>query len=385
MTPTAPPLNRADLLLLVVNTVVGAGVIALPGRAYAAAGDGVYAALAMALVAALTIAASFAVLSRRFEGAGGPYLYTRGIWGLRAGQVIGWSLVFTRLLATATSVRVCAELVATALWREAPQPLLVALLALTFSAVARAGIVLPIRLSNAVGILKLLLIIAIAAAAMSHAMRATALIQPAPQAAHCSQAVLIWFYAFTGFEGSTILAAEARRAGRDLPVALIGGLVAAALLYAALTVASLALVPSLASQSQPVVVLAGTVAPVLAPVVGMLLIVVVIATLPSQFAIAPRLVSAMASDAAAPPMFLPATDGVSRLAVIVYGCGVLAAALAFDLTQLVIASSAVRLISYAVCCAGLVKVSIARQEQAIGLLGGIGALCSITLIYTSIL
>lgn len=384
MTPIRPQLNRVDLLLLVVNTVIGAGVIALPGRAYAAAGDGVYAALAMALVAALTIAASFALLSRRFEGAGGPYLYTRRIWGFRAGKVIGWSLVLTRLLATATSLRVCGEVVAAAIWRGAPQPLLVAMLALTFSAVALAGIVLPIRMSNAVGILKLLLLTAIAAAAMAHAMRATAAAQLAPQAPNFSQAVLIWFYAFTGFEGSTILAAEARRPGRDLPIALIGGLVAAALLYAALTVASLALVPSLASQSQPIVVLTGTVAPVLAPAVGLLLIIVVIATLPSQFAIAPRLIGAMASDGAAPTIFLPAAGGVSRLAVIFYGCVVLAAALAFDLTQLVVASAAVRLISYAVCCAGLIKVSIARQEQAVGVIGGIGALCSIALICASI-
>ncbi|MFX8164740.1 hypothetical protein ABTL04_20645, partial [Acinetobacter baumannii] len=76
--------------------------------------------------------------------------------------------------------------------------------------------------------------------------------------------------------------------------------------------------------------------------------------------------------------------GVSRLAVIFYGCVVLAAALAFDLTQLVVASAAVRLISYAVCCAGLIKVSIARQEQAVGVIGGIGALCSIALICASI-
>ena len=152
-----------------------------------------------------------------------------------------------------------------------------------------------------------------------------------------------------------------------------------------LTAACIALVPSLASQAQPIVVLAENVAPDMASAVGLLLIIVVVATLPSQFAIAPRLVSAMAAEQATPRLFRAGDSGVSRHAVIVYGFGVLSAALLIDLTHLVVASSAVRQIAYAASCLGLCKIGYLRREYGRIALGSIASMLSVGLLLAGLL
>lgn len=372
-------LGRGDLLLLVVNVVVGAGVVALPGRAYAASGSLIYVALGTALASALVIAGAFAVLARRFEGPGGPYLYAVRIWGHGPGAVVGWSLTLTRLLAAATSLKVCAEAIVTTGWSAAPQTAMIPALGLTCAGVALYGLALPIRLSNAVGLVKLLALGAIAALGLWCIARGPDVGQAPVATPHLAHAVLIWFYAFTGFESGTILAADARQPRRDLPFGMIAGLAMAGLLYGALTATSVSQVPTLASQAQPIVAFANVAAPAAGPIMGALLVLLVGATLPAQFAIAPRLISALAAERAAPAWLLAGQDGVSRPAVVLYAGGALAAALFGDITQLIVLSAGVRLLAYAVCCAGLGKLGLERGHRAEALLGATGALLSAAL------
>src|SRR5947209_9482117 len=96
----APTLRRAlgrwDLTAIGVNQVIG-GAIFLTGSQVAAQ-IGAWSPLGFLLMglASLTIALCFAEVGSRFEGTGGPYLYTRAAFGRFAAFEVGWMQWFTR-------------------------------------------------------------------------------------------------------------------------------------------------------------------------------------------------------------------------------------------------------------------------------------------------
>ncbi len=101
VTPKSTPtlrraLGRWDLTAIGVNQVIG-GAIFLTGSQVAAQ-VGAWSPLAFLLmgVASLTIAVCFAEVGSRFEGTGGPYLYTRAAFGRFAAFEVGWMQWFTR-------------------------------------------------------------------------------------------------------------------------------------------------------------------------------------------------------------------------------------------------------------------------------------------------
>lgn len=347
-------LGRADLVLMVVNTVVGAGIVALPGRAYALSGGYAFVALAVAAAAAMAIALTFARLAVRFHGAGGPYLYVTRTFGPGAGFGILALLVPTRLLATAVSLNILIEALGIV---GAARPVAIAGVAVTMTALALTGIFLPIRLSNLMGALKIMLFAGLAVAGLSAFVAGvpTQLQPPATGPLHVGAAVLMWFYALSGFESPTILAAESRNPVRDLPVALVGGLATASLLYAGLLITCVAYTPALAMSSGPLLHLDGVFAPRFAPFLALAFASLVIATLPSQFAVAPRLLASAAADHGLRLLF-PDHSGISAVAILL--CSSLAVMLSvLDLTTLIISSGLVRLASYAACSLGLLRVA----------------------------
>ena len=59
-------------------------------------------------VASMLIALSFAEVGSRFDGTGGPYLYTRAAFGRFAAFEVGWMLWFTRAASWAPVINVLA-------------------------------------------------------------------------------------------------------------------------------------------------------------------------------------------------------------------------------------------------------------------------------------
>jgi len=88
---------RWDLLALMVNGIIGAGIFGLPSKVFAlTAGYSLLAFAACALLSAL-IVLCFAEVASRFEGTGGPYVYARAALGPVVGFEVGWLLWLARL------------------------------------------------------------------------------------------------------------------------------------------------------------------------------------------------------------------------------------------------------------------------------------------------
>src|SRR5436190_13778635 len=90
-------IRKWDLVALVLNIVIGAGIFGLPARAFALAGVYSLAAYVVCAVPILFIVLCFAEVSSRFKETGGLYLYAREAFGPLVGFEIGWLSWLTRV------------------------------------------------------------------------------------------------------------------------------------------------------------------------------------------------------------------------------------------------------------------------------------------------
>src|SRR5206468_2350701 len=92
--PSSPAVRRSlglfDAVCVGVNGIVGGGVFAFPAQAAALLGPGSIVAVLFCALLCLPIASVFADLGRRFDRAGGPYLYARTAFGADIGFAVGW-------------------------------------------------------------------------------------------------------------------------------------------------------------------------------------------------------------------------------------------------------------------------------------------------------
>jgi len=93
-TPTAHRFGLPTATALVVGTVIGTGVFALPS-ALAPYGPISLVAFVLVTIGALALALALGALSKRVPGSGGPYVYARDAFGDFAGFLNAWSYWIT--------------------------------------------------------------------------------------------------------------------------------------------------------------------------------------------------------------------------------------------------------------------------------------------------
>lgn len=82
-----------------VGAIVGGGILALAGVAYAATGPGAIVAFALNGVIAVLTALSFAEMSAAFPESGGTYAFAKKVLNVRAAFTIGWIVWFASIVA----------------------------------------------------------------------------------------------------------------------------------------------------------------------------------------------------------------------------------------------------------------------------------------------
>jgi basic amino acid/polyamine antiporter, APA family len=109
---SAPELRRElgkwDLAAIGINQVIGSAVFILPSQVAAQLGNWSPLAFLAVGLASLLVALCFAEVGSRFEGTGGPYLYTRAAFGRFIAFEVGWMQWFTRVTGQAAVVNAIA-------------------------------------------------------------------------------------------------------------------------------------------------------------------------------------------------------------------------------------------------------------------------------------
>ena len=105
----------AGAAILVLNSVIGSGIFALPGRVAPAAGAASPWLFLVIGFLVITIVLTLAELSSYFKDSGGPVLFTTTAFGSLAGFGTGWILFISRMTAFAANTNILVNYVG-AVW-----------------------------------------------------------------------------------------------------------------------------------------------------------------------------------------------------------------------------------------------------------------------------
>ncbi|MBU8546211.1 MULTISPECIES: APC family permease [Roseomonadaceae] len=249
VTPTlARSIGPFQLFAYTLGGMLGAGIYGLVGRAAGELGAALWLGFLVAMVAALLTGLSYASLGSRYPQAGGAATITQRAFARPLlTWVVGLAVMASGLSSVATQSRVVAENLLRLAGLEAVPAIVIALGFLLIV----CGIVLRgIQESMWVNILcttvesaGLLLVIAVG---IPHWGSADLLETPDGEGIGLSflmTGAILTFFAFIGFEDTINVAEEARDPRRTLPFGIIGAMLVATLLYIAIAITAVSVVP----------------------------------------------------------------------------------------------------------------------------------------------
>ena len=355
----ARDLGRWDLVALVVNSVIGAGIFGLPSRVYAIAGSYSLVAYLSAGLAIALIVTCFAEVSSRFRETGGPYLYARVAFGSFAGFQIGWLMWLARIAALAALGNLGVGYVVyfvPAFGDETWRAVLLTMAVVVLMIVNVTGVRVSATVTNLFTVAKLVPLVAIVTVGLFLVRPDAFAFDNVPDYRAFSQASLLLVFAFTGFEGAVIPAGEMRDPSRHLPFALVASIGLVALLYVFVQAVSIGTVPNLAGTERPLAE-AGLriLGPFGASLVAAGAIVSITGTMNALMFATPRLLFAMAEGGQLPPRFAVTHRRWQSpvLAVVVTAAVTLVFSLSSTFLSALTISALIRLFAYATTAAAL--------------------------------
>ncbi len=257
--------------------MLGAGIYALIGKAAGMLGNAVWLAFAATMVAALLTGLSYACVGGRFPRAGGASFVTQHAFGKAwLSYVVGISVMMSGLTSMATGSQAIAATLAKAVGFEVrDDDLLIKLGAIAFVFLVGCIIFRGIRESMWANIVCTVIeaagLIFIIAVGMKFWGSVNYLEGPVPTADGTAgltamivlQGAVLTFYSFIGFEDILNVSEEVKNPSRNVPFGLIGAMVLATVIYMAVAITAVSVVPwqKLAVSSTPLMDVAHTAAP----------------------------------------------------------------------------------------------------------------------------
>jgi APA family basic amino acid/polyamine antiporter len=257
--PVKPPglhrgLGRFDVVALCVNSIVGAGVFALPAGLALDAGRYSLAVIFGAFVVVGFLALSLAEVSSRYDVTGGPQVYAQRTFGPLAGFTVGWLFSVSRIASYALIAQVMLDYAA-ALWPALGPPLPRAAAITLFTAVLAAinvrGVKKGAWTGNLLTIAKMVPLGLIAIAGLAYAGWNDIPANAPREPDGLLDAMNLALFACVGFDVAAIVSGEMRNPRRDLPASILGGLAISCLLYLLLMLACFGILPDTAASQLP--------------------------------------------------------------------------------------------------------------------------------------
>ena len=247
-------IHKWDLVLMIINSIIGAGIFGLPSKIFAL--TGVYSLLAFLVCAFIVLffILSFAEVGSRFKSTGGPYTYTLTAFGRFPAFLVGWLLLLSRVFNYATLINLLIIYLAFFVPAALDPVIRIGIMIVLTALIGLAnyiGIKNTTRLSNVLTLAKLLpLAIFILAGLFSMNKNAFTAAEP-PSFSSFSQAVLLLVFAFGGFESVMVNTGEIKDPNRNIPFGLLTAALAVALFYMLIQVVSIGTLPNLATSEKP--------------------------------------------------------------------------------------------------------------------------------------
>lgn len=371
----------AGLSVLVLNSMIGAGIFALPAAVSAKAGVLSPWLFLVVGVLIITVVLTFAELASYFKSSGGPVLYTTTAFGPLAGFTTGWVLFVSRVAAFAANSTVM-PIYLGEIWpwfgEGIGRALLIVVVCVSLTYANLIGVKNGVRTMAVITLFKLIPIFLLIVLGLQHVSGDVLFPATMPTIDDLGGTTLLLIYAFVGFESVTIVSGESRNPKRAVPRALVMTVIATGILYFLIVLAYVSVLPDAGASGATLTDLGRQ---LMGPAAG-----TVIVTLGAFFSIGgnlssimlavPRLPFALAKKRLLPKWFGEIHPKYSTPANSIMFLGALGLALALtgSFEYLAAASSLMRLIGYVLCIASLPAVrnqaTVAEKADAFQLKGG---------------
>jgi len=373
-------IGRWSMVALALNSILGSGIFGLPS--ILAALLGAWSPLAVLLGGAATaaIVACYAEVASQFSASGGTYLYIRTAFGRLAGLETAWLMLLGRLTACAGALNLLVAYLAE-FWPRAEAPVprfwIITLLLATLTFVNVRGVGGAARLGNATAVAKLaalLLVIAVGGLYLAH-HGAPPAARPPAGVGRWADALLLLLFAYGGYEVALNPMGEARDPRHDAPFALLTALLVVTVLYCALQVVVVAVLPDAAASTRPLAEVARIATGAAgAGVIAAGALVSVYGYLSANLLAVPRMTFALAEARDFPRLFARVHPrwhtpyaSIVMFAVVLWACALLG-----SFTWNITLSAVARLLYYAALCAAVpVLRRRARRPAGFRVRGGL--------------
>ncbi|MBI2070857.1 MAG: amino acid permease [Elusimicrobia bacterium] len=247
-------LRLFDILCLGVNAIVGSGIYLFPGLLAGRLGPASVLAFPLCGLMLTPVALCFAWLASRTEKTGGPYVYAQEAFGPWIGYGVGWLSWVMQVLsfaAVANAIGAYLGHFSDALGSTAAVKIVAGAVVLLLGILNYRGIRPAAKTTDFFTIAKLIPLVLFIVIGFGF-------IRPehfSPFAPHglmpMSQAIFFAFFACQGFEHTPVPAGEAKNPKRDIPLAAVGSLLGATLLYSLIQSVAVGSYPDLAGSTKP--------------------------------------------------------------------------------------------------------------------------------------
>lgn len=365
-------ISVAGAMVLVLNSIIGAGIFQLPAAVYPE--GGVWSPWLFLIIGILviTIVLTFAELASYFKDSGGPVLYTTAAFGPLIGFSTGWILFISRMTAFAANTTVMAIYLGDVFPWFADgigRMILIIVVCGSLTYANFVGVKAGVRTMAVITFFKLVPIALMILLGLQYVSGATFLPTAPPEFENIGGTTLLLIYAFVGFEGATIISGETKNPTATLPRALINTTILVAVLYFLIVLVYISVVPEATDGSATLI----DVGQKLMGPAGFVLLTLgaffsIGGNLSSIMLAVPRLPFAMAEERLLPRWFGHVHEKYSTPSnsILVLGGLGLVFALSGSFTWLAAASSLTRLISYVLCIGALpvIRQKASDEEKA---------------------
>ena len=364
---------------IVLNSVIGAGIFALPGKIAVSAGMASPWLFLIVGILFLSIILTFAELASYYDQTGGPVLYAHDAFGPLAGFSTGWLIFLARMTAFAANANVMAIYLASLSDVFASEFARMAIITLVTGGLTWAnvlGVKDGVRTMGVFTFLKVIPLLLLVLLGLQHVTGAT-LVPADFQIDNIGGTTLLLIYAYVGFETVGVTAGETSQPQRTIPIALIRTLLLTGLLYFFIVLVYISVIPAADYANATLVDVGRSLAgPAGALVITFAAVFSIGGNLASSILGAPRILFSLAEQRLMPQWFgnVHTKYATPDRAIIVMGAMALALGLSSNFVDLAIGSSVVRLLGYIICIASLPvirsKATPEARESAWRLPGG---------------
>jgi basic amino acid/polyamine antiporter, APA family len=248
-------LGRWDLTAIGVNQVIGSAIFFMPAVVMREVGNWAPVALIVIGLASLCVALCFAEVGSRFEGTGGPYLYTRAAFGRFIAFEVGWMQWFTRA-ASQASVANALALALGLYWPSimggAGRALLLTTVTLALLWINVRGIRQSAWVVNVLTVGKLvpLFVFILAGLAFINPDRLSGL--PPVTTSQAATAALLLIFSFGGYDVIGVPAGEATNPRQHLPFAFVTTILLVTVVFVLAQVVTMSVLPDVGASHAPI-------------------------------------------------------------------------------------------------------------------------------------